>query len=295
MSFIRTIVGTIGAYVIYLLMWLFGSRRRAAENPWLAGPVGGPYIGDEPYEKTAREEGLSLERQAGAGGLLTDFSALESPTFHSSQVDPKIRDFYEGTAGFSLDTWATTYFPARLALWLLVQTISRRVNQLNFPLDGLEMARGMTSEIVLLRRPEGSIKYTGWYRCIRATGRSIYTGFYMTESIPAQEGNCVKVVFPMPNGNATVILRPENCPHGGLKLTSAGNSFGDVGFYRIGKRRDGTLRVWRVQSLHEEFHLYVEEGELRCDHAVRFLGFPVLSLHFRITGSPSRVADSGIS
>ncbi len=269
-------------------MWLFGSRRADADIPWLVGPVGGPYIGDTPYEETARQEGLSVEREAGAGGLLPDFSVLQSPTFDVQLVDPRIRDFYEGTAGFSLDTWATTYFPARLGLWLLVQTISRRVNQLNFPLDGLDTARGMTSEVVLLRRADGSIKYTGWYRCIRATGRAIYTGFYLTESVPAYDGRCVKVVFPMPNGNATVILRPENRPEGGFRLVSAGSAFGDVGFYRIGKRPDGDQRVWLVRSLHEQFDLYVENAELRCDHHVRFLGLPVLSLHYRINGAPAR-------
>ena len=63
------------------------------------------------------------------------------------RVHPKIRDFYERTHAYRLDTWATTHFPARLALWALVTTISRKVDQLNFPLDGLDTAYGMTSEI----------------------------------------------------------------------------------------------------------------------------------------------------
>lgn len=288
-QWLRAFVGTMGALVIYLLMWIFGRRCDPKDVPWLAGPVGGPHIGDRPYEETARDEGLSLERQAGAGGLLPDFSLLESPTFDAGAVDERIRGFYEGTAGFTLDTWATTYFPARLALWLLVETISRRVDQLNFPLDGLAMARGMSSEIVLLRRPDGSIKYTGWFRCLRSTGRSIYTGFYMTETVPLHEGRCVKVVFPMPGGNATVLLRPENAENGGLKLVSVGSQFGDVGFYRLGRIRENALRVWRVGSLHEEFHLYVEDGVIRCDHRIRFLGLRVLDLHFRISGAPSRI------
>lgn len=285
---LQAVVGEIGAQVIYALMWIFGSRKRRRDVPWLDGPVGGPYIGDTPYEETAREEGLSLEREAGRGGLLPDFDRLASPSFDPAAVDPQICDFYEGTAGFTLDTWATTYFPARWALWLLVQTISRRVDQLNFPLDGLEVAKGMSSEIVLLRRPDGSVRYTGWFRRLRSTGRSVYTGFYLTETIPEHEGACVKVVFPMPNGNATVLLRPENTADGGLRLVSAGSTFGDVGFYRLGRIDDETLRVWRIRSLHEHFHLYVDDGVLRCEHDVRFLGLPVLSLHYRMAGSPSR-------
>ena len=293
MQHLRAFIGTIGEQIIYLLMWIFGRRYQVQDVPWLAGPTGGPHIGDRPYEETARDEGLTLERQAGAGGLLPDFSVLDSPNFDAKAVDERIQDFYEGTAGYTFDTWATTYFPARIALWLLVETISRRVDQLNFPLDGLAMARGMSSEIVLLRRADGSVKYTGWFRCLRSTGRSVYTGFYMAESVPQHDGPCVKVVFPMPAGNATVLLRPENTENGGLKLVSVGSDFGDVGFYRIGKIDKDTLRIWRIASLHEEFELYLDDSEpgvIRCDHRIRFLGFRVLSLHFRIKGSPSRIS-----
>jgi hypothetical protein len=60
-------------------------------------------------------------------------------------------------------------------------------------------------------------------------------------------------------------------------------SFGDVGFYRIQRTRDGRLRVWRIRTLKEVFRLYVDpEGELRCDHSIRFLGLPVLRIHYRI-------------
>ena len=34
-------------------------------------------------------------------------------------------------------------------------------------------------------------------------------GFYMTQRIPTEIA-CVKTVFPMPDGNATVVLRPIN-------------------------------------------------------------------------------------
>jgi hypothetical protein len=179
--------------------------------------------------------------------------------------------------------WATTYFPANIALWLLVTTISRRVEQLNFPLEGLDTAHGMTSEIILLRAPDGAIRYTGWFRKLTRTAQVIYTGYYMTEQVPHSDGPCVKVVFPMPDGNATVILRPENAGESGLRLVSAGTKFGDVGFYRI-QRFGEQLRVWRIASLHETFALELDaEGTVRCEHAIRFLGLKVLTLHYRIS------------
>lgn len=279
------VVGTLGAWFIYALIGVFGRRYPASEIAWLVGPLGGDTIGDRPYEETARAEGLTLVRDASEGGLIPEFDVLASEAFDPQRVHPKIRDFYQNTSAYRLDTWASTYFPANVALWLLVTTISRRVQQLNFPLDGLDTAHGMTSEIILLREPDGKIRYTGWFRKLARKAQVIYTGFYMTTRVPHAPGACVKVVFPMPNGNATVILRPENDDDSGLRLVSAGRRFGDAGFYRV-QRSGDSLRVWRIGSLHEIFALYVEaDGTLRCEHAIRFLGFRVLTLHYRIAAA----------
>jgi hypothetical protein len=141
----------------------------------------------------------------------------------------------------------------------------------------------MDSEIVLLQDRAGVVRYAGWYRRLVETGRTIYTGFYMTERAPRCNNPCVKVVFPMPDGNATVLLRPSVDDRGYLRLSSRGTAFGDAGFYRVQTIEDGRLRVWRVSTLHEDFHVYVDDASvLRCDHAVRFLGLPILHLHYRI-------------
>lgn len=280
---LRDIVGTLGAWFIYFLVWLFGRKVALNDEPWLAGPVGGSYIGDRPYEECAEEEGLDMERNATRGGLLPDFSALAGPSFDPAAVHPDVRAFYEHTAEHRMDVWSRTYFPANVALWLLVSAISRKVNQLNFPLHAIDAAQGMLSEIVLLRRPDGSVRYTGWFRRLAESGYVVYTGFYMTESVPEWDSPCVKVVFPMPEGNATVILRPKALEDGSLELSSIGRGFGDVGFYRVQRRRRGDFRIWRVQTLDEYFRVYVDDAKiLRCDHYVSFLGFRVLRLHYRM-------------
>jgi hypothetical protein len=283
---IRASVATLGATFIYLLIRIFGRMLEPSEVPWLIGPIGGAYIGDRPYEECAEAEHLSVERRATEGGLVPDFDALGSAEFDVTRVHPRVRHFYEHTARYRMDVWAASAFPASIGLWLLVTTISRKVNQLNFPLRVLETAKGMDSEIVLLRDRLGSVRYAGWYRKLVDTGRVIYTGFYMITRTPFGDRPAVKVVFPMPHGNATVILRPRLSPEGEFELSSAGRAFGDVGFYRIDSRRDGRLRVWRVRTLNEHFRVYVDEaGTLRCDHQVRFLGLPVLRLHYRIEPS----------
>jgi len=286
-----SLVGWIGARFIYLLIWIFGRKYPRKDVLWLAGPIGGPTIGDSTYREVCEAEGLSIERHARDGGLVPSFEQLRSPSFDPMQVHPRVREFYEQTANFGMDVWSQTYFPAKIGLWLLVKTISRQVNQLNFPLSPLDTSRGIASEIISMRRPDGTVRYTGWFRKFTHDDVVLYTGFYMTETSPTLSAACMKVVFPMPNGNATVILRPEVLPDGTLILDSSGRQFGDAGFYRMQAVGADSLRIWHVKALKERFRMFVDNtGTLRCDHTVRFLGMPVLSLHyklFRTQGGPA--------
>lgn len=277
---IRNVIAFMGAWIIYGLICLFGRRISLEDTPWLKGPIGGELIGDLPYSQCAKEENLTIERNATDGGLIEDFNQLAGPDSDIGNVHPEIKHFYEHSAEYKMNVWSKTWFPMNIGLWLLVTTISRKVDQLNFPMDALASAKGMTSEIILLKRQDGSLKYTGWLRTME--NRVLYTGFYMLEKIPGHRSPCVKVVFPMPRGNATVMLRPEVDSKGDLFLVSEGKQLGDPGFYRIQRFRSG-WKVWRIRSLKERFHLYKDpEGILRCDHNVRFWGLPVLTLHYQI-------------
>jgi len=282
-GWLRRVIAAIGAWIIYRLIWIFGRTYRRTDVQWLLGPVGGSVIGDATYGQVAEREGLSIERHARTGGLVPDFHQLDGAGFDASDVHASIRDFYEHTAEFAMDVWSRTYFPASIALALLVTTISRQVNQLNFPLSPLETALGITSEIISMRTADGVVKYTGWFRTLASDeNRVIYTGFYMTERLPEEAAPCVKVVFPMPNGNATVVLRPK-LVDGALELDSRGKRFGSAGFYRVQARDATRVRVWRIRSLKEHFRVFVDaDGTLRCDHSVRFLGLPVLHLHYKM-------------
>jgi len=287
---IRALVALVGAAFIAGLIRVLGRVVRLSAEGWLAGPIGGDYIGDRPYEELARSENLKLVRRAGDGGLLPNVSALDGPSFHADDLKHEIRRFYEQTAGYRMDVRADTFFPAKIGLWLLVTTLSRKVNQLNFPLHTIASAREIDSEIVLLEESSGYVRYTGWYRRLGSGGRALYAGFYMTQKVPDLENPCVKVVFPMPKGNATVILRPSIDKDGNLRLSTKGTRFGDAGFYRVHRLDDDRLRVWRVKTLHEEFFVYVDSsGVLQCDHSLGFLGMPVLQLHYRIERLPEPI------
>lgn len=281
------IVGAIGAWIIYRLIAIFGRTRRWTDVRWLAGPMGESSIGDAPYRDVAAKEGLTVERKARDGGLVPDFGMLGGATFDPAKLHPLVRELYEHTTRFAMDVWSKTYFPTNVGLFLLVTTISRQVDQLNFPLSPLDTALGMSSEVISLRKPDGTVKYTGWFRTLGTEARVLYTGFYMVESTPNEPCPCVKVVFPMPHGNATVLLRAGINSDGSLTLDSSGRKFGDAGFYRVDARGTDRARIWHIKSLKEYFHVYVDDrGVLRCDHTVRFLGMPVLKLHYKIFRTP---------
>ena len=156
LSALRGLVALIGAAVIRGLMRIFGRVVRESSVTWLSGPIGSDYIGDRPYEEVAAREKLELIRRSSSGGLIPNAGVLDGPGFRIDHLRPEVRHFYEHTAAYRMDVWSDTFFPGKIGLWLLVTTISRKVNQLNFPLHALATAKGIDSEIVLLKDHKGT-------------------------------------------------------------------------------------------------------------------------------------------
>jgi hypothetical protein len=245
------------------------------------GPPG--RIGATFYAQLAAREHLRIEPSPDAG-LLPRFDALKGGTFDPVAVRPEIRDFYEHTACYRLEAWSEAAALTRVLLWGLTKFVSRPMDQLNFPVSSLELAGGMTSEVLPMTDPAtGRRVYTGWLRRLAAADRVIYTGLYSAERPAAWPDPCVKVSFPLPWGSATVFLRPEAQPDGSFRLISAGSRFGEPGFYRMVEAGPGHWCVRYLRTLRETFHVYVDErGTLRTDHVVRFLGLTVLRLHYKL-------------
>jgi hypothetical protein len=90
------------------------------------------------------------------------------------------------------------------------------------------------------------------------------------------------VVFPLPNGNAIVLMRPIAHRDGSLSVVSAGDGFGGPGFY-FTVHRDGAVWARYVESLKESIHVYgAEGGTVRADHVLRLWGATFLRLHYRM-------------
>src|SRR3974390_700892 len=133
------------------------------------------------------------------------------------------------------------------------------MNQLNFPISSLEVAKGMTSEVVQLReRQTGNLVHTGWLRRFRSTGKVIYAGFYSVTRVPEEENPCVKVAFPC-YGSSSVYLRTRLYEDGSFGLYSTGAAFRTFGFYRIVEAGPTAWKVRLFRTLHENFHVYQDQ------------------------------------
>ena len=270
---------------------LLGKRLDLANYPWLSGPTGSAgATGPQMYAEIAEAENLE-QRSSDVAGLLAHFSDLNSDKFDSANIDPRIRDFYENTGIYELEAWSDVSALARPLLWGLVTLVSRRMDQLVFPLTPLELSGGMSREIVeLVRRGSGERVYTGWRRTLLSNRSIIYAGLYSTAVPPNFGRACVRVTFPVPRGNATVILRPEATADGSLLLISKGRKFGDPGFYRIVRTGERRWTVRYIPQMHESFRVFVHtDGFLRTEHKISLQGIRVLTLHYKMRRSNQRV------
>jgi len=274
-------IGDVLAACIRLMVRLIGRRVTREEAPWLNCPMGtSKLIGADFYHQLAIDEQLKIADEP--AGLLTDFSLLKGEGFDPTQVRQEIHEFYERTSEFRLEAWSEAPLFTRMFLWVLTRFVSRRMNQLNFPVSSLELAGGMTSDLLPMNNDSGQRVYTGWLRRLAKSGHVIYTGLYSVESPGEFADPCVKVSFPLPQGSATVFLRPEAQPDGSFKLISSGRKFGEPGFYRMVELKPGVWKVRNFRTLREYFHVYVDEsGMLRTDHLVTFLGRTILRLHYK--------------
>lgn len=293
---IHVAIGRLLEIIIEWMVILLGRRVSRTEQPWLDSPLGDSVlIGAGIYEQIAHDEKLEI-RVVPDAGLIADFDALRGPSFDPGAVHPRIRHFYEHASQYQLEAWSDVALIGKFFLWLLVEFISQRMDQLNFPISPLEMARGMSSQVIQLRDPvTGRLAYTGWLRKLKSSGLVMFAGIYSVAKIPGEENPVVKVTFP-DRGSANVYLVPLNHADGSFGLDSSGSGFGRSGFYRVIASGKNHLRVRNFKTLHERFHVYEDkEGVLRTDHRISFLGMTIVRLHYKMTvvSRPERSSSEG--
>src|SRR3954470_9429943 len=277
----------LGAERGFLSDWTTQSWVRATgrpvtltEAPWLRGPRAAPRgIADDEFERYAAAEGLAVEADDGDVGLLDDFGALRSDRFDPADVRPEIVDFYERTSRYRLHPWSQ-WSPAFAPFGRAVDRIfARRLGQLQLPLAPLDTSGGIESRVIRLQG-DGRTE-TAWLRRRRPGGEVLYAALYAIARPPRAAGPCVKVAFPLPNGNASVFLDPVARADGSLELVSSARSFGDAGFYFVVVRDEATVWARHVAQLEERIHVYCDEqGEVHTDHRFWLWRRVFLRLHY---------------
>jgi hypothetical protein len=281
--------GYLSDWVTQRWIHLTGRRVSTASQPWLAGPIAATTgIGSDYFASFASAEGLRLCDPEGGAGIIPDFATLRGANFDPSHIHPAVAHFYEHTSAYELDAWAEWCGLFRPFGWLLAVLFSRRLQQLNVPLSSLDTSRGLSSEVLQFVDPaSGLLRHTAWFRRLHGSGNVLYAGFYSVCALPDHPDPCVRVVFPLPNGNAIVIMRTERRADGSFMITSAGNSFGEPGFYFTVHDDSGVVWARYVRALRESIHVFPGENSLvRADHVLTYFGATFLRIHYRMRRLP---------
>jgi hypothetical protein len=268
-----------------------GQRVALAGAPWLAGPSGSVRgIGTDFFARWGESQGLRVLEPGPDDGLVPGLDALEGPDFDPHAVDPAIHDFYARTAGYDLRIESRWSGPFRAVGWLIAWMFARRLAQLNMPLSNSELRGGFESRIVRLGDDAGQVRHTAWVRTAVDTGRPAFVGEYGTTNIPGHAGACIKVVFPLPNGNAIIVLRPRVDANAGLSLVSDGRRFGDPGFYFTVLADPGEVWARYVRTMKEQLSLRVDGDAIAASHRFAVFGLPFLELRYAIARKRALVA-----
>lgn len=261
-----------------------GRKINPVTEEWLIGAIGDEdIIGDKFIQKLVNEENLKYSSNIANAGLLESISDLDFSLDELDLLNEQVIDFYENTSNYDFEIWSewkSFFKPFGKALSTI---FSKRLQQLNLPLNSLDSSKGIKSEIIKLSNQEKA-KWTIWYRKLKSSNDVIYAGIYTTAFVPKYNKSLLKVIFPLPNGNASVIMTKKVLEDGSLLLSSNGNKFGDNGFYFTLTDHKGNYWAKFVKSMHEWIKVYVDdENILRADHNLKFYGIPFLNLHYKMT------------
>lgn len=252
--------------------------------PWLIGPfgnIGG--IGEDFINQLAEKEKLVITRDVKSQGLIPSIGVLNLSGTELSGLSRAVIDFYEKTADYDL-SFTVTWNPVfKLSGVMVNKLFSNRINQLNIPTKNINTSEVITSEIITLSDPKGNeVKYTIWFRTIQSTGQVIYSGVYGTCKLLSGKIG-IKAVFPLPKGNATVIMSASVGKNGELILDASGKRFGDAGFYFLLNDSKGNYWSKYVSSFRDRLTLTEESDQITAEQILTLWHKRVLQLNYKIS------------
>jgi hypothetical protein len=265
---------------------LLAERVRPEDLPFVVPrEARSSYVGTGYMRELAETLGGSYVADAPDVGIVASLDELAGPGFDPAQVDARVREFYEHTTRFQLDIvprWRLWVRPG----YLLYRTlVARPLGQANVPMNQRATQRGIRSRIDTITLPgEDVVGVRGWIRSFADTDEPIYVGIYTTYRHDGR--GYVSVGFPAPHASFTATLLPRARPGGGLVLTSRSDldQPGHYLAYIDPATRD--LTALEVHGFAEQLDVYIEDDELRAQHAFWVFGLPFLVLDYRMSRKP---------
>ncbi len=261
----------------------FGRKINPLENTWLIGSFGKVNgIGEKFIYELAKREDLDINRNAHSKGLFSSISSLNLRDNQVNNLSKNVVDFYEKTSEYKLQLTVKWNPIFKIFGYIVSKLFSQRINQLNIPINNIKSNENITSEIIqLVAKNSNEVKYTIWLRKLLPTKQVIYSGIYTTCIIPSGV-TCVKAIFPLPNGNATVILKPSVGEKNELILDSSGNQFGDAGFYFLLNDSKGNYWSKYIKSFTDNLRVSDENGKLAAQQTLKLWNLQVAKFEYKM-------------
>lgn len=260
-----------------------GRKINPSENTWLFGTCGEVNgIGEKFIHQLAEKEDLTIIRKSNSKGLLDSISSLNLSENEIKKLPKNVIDFYEKTSEYKLQLnvkWNPIF---KIFGYVVNRLFSQRINQLNIPTNNIQSSENLISEIIeLVAKNTNEVKYTIWLRKFQSTGKVIYSGIYTTCLLPSGI-TCVKAIFPLPKGNATVILKPSVGEKNELILDSSGNKFGDAGFYFLLNDSKGNCWSKYIKSFTDKLIVSDENEKLKAKQTLKLWRLKVARFEYEM-------------
>ncbi len=209
--------------------------------------------------------------------LVDNMEAYDREDFHSRNLHPEIVSFYENTLNYELDSH-TQWQPGFVFFSKLYKSISKRIGQINLPLNGVDHIQ-MTSKIIpLISEKDGRPDVRAWIRRT-GDGESIFAAAYSSHQYKGER--YMNIALPLFFGNMTGILKMDHMQEdeSGLRLSSVTKrSNGDEGIYYHTKWF--TIKL----PIDEHFNVWFDEKAnlLKASHHMSLFTNPFLKIDYEI-------------
>lgn len=262
---------------------LTGQKIDLENFSWLIGAFGNVNgTGEDFINQLAQKENLIIERNVKTQGLISSIDKLNLSENQLSNISKEVIRFYEKTTEYDLFLKVKWNPFFRIFGILINKLFSNRIKQLNIPTKNIKIVEPIKSEIITLSDPKSNeVKYTIWFRTFQSNGQVLYSGVYSLCNLPSEK-TCIKAVFPLPNGNATVIMLPSVGENGELILESSGKKIGDAGFYFLLNDSKGNYWTKYIRSFRDRLIINTTQNYLLAEQILTLWNLKVLRFRYKI-------------